>query len=321
MDLEEKHVNTLSATLETGADGWTNAVDLQPLFFKMTLELMTEFLYGCLPSQLAQKHDAPDREEFEFHFDAGKWFIGARVASGNFYWLFPSFVFSHHCKKVHQYVDQFVSARLQRGQTQHTTKPPIQEPAVKSKFVLLDEVAKLTTNALEIRNETLNVLSAGRDTTASLLGWIFYLLSRYPRVYNQLRAKVLAEIGSDASSIDFAKLRSCHYLQHCLNETLRIIGVVPMLDRICLEDVVLPRGGGPNGSEPVFLAKGERVLVATFAMQHRCDIWGDDPDVFRPERWENRRAGFEFLPFGGGHRKCIGRELPPFASFRYHGSD
>lgn len=87
-----------------------------------------------------------------------------------------------------------------------------------------------------------------RDSTASLLSWIFYFLSRYPRVFNQLRTTVLAEIGTDASTTQFTKLRSCQYLQHCINETLRT-GIVPTMERESLED-----------------------------------IWGDDPEVFRPER-------------------------------------
>ena len=312
MDLEERHVNALSAVLKTGIDGWTGVVDLQPMFFKMTLELMTEFLYGHLPPQMSHRMDAPDREDFAYHFDAGKAYLGTRLALGKWHWLVYSPAFYRHCEKVHQYVDYFVKAKLSNEKKKMASGQVPQEPAAKEKFVLLDELAKHTTNALEIRSETLNVLSAGRDTTASLLSWIFYFLSRNPRVFNQLRTVVLTEIGTDASSIVFAKLRSCQYLQYCINETFRMIGVVPTMERESLEDVVLPRGGGPDGMHPVFLRKGQPVLISIYAMQQRCDIWGDDPEVFRPERWEDRKAGFEFIPFGGGPRKCVGRKLTPF---------
>ena len=304
----------LSAMLKTGADGWTNVVDLQPMFFKMTLELVTEFLYGHVPSEIGQDMNAPDREEFEYHFDAGKLGLRTRLIFGRWSWLLPSSAFSRHCKKVHQYAEYFVTTKLQHAQIKSATKDSFQEPASTGKFVLVDELVKLTANAREIRNETLNVLSAGRDTTASLLGWIFYFLSRSPRVFNQLRETILTEVGRDASNIEFAKLRSCQYLQHCINETLRIIGIVPNLERECLEDVVLPRGGGRDGTKPVFLPKGRRILLAVYAMQQRCDIWGHDPDVFRPERWEDRKAGYDFIPFGGGPRKCIGRKSGSFST-------
>ncbi len=309
LDLEERHAGALSDALHIGADDWTNVVDLQPMFFKMTLELMTEFLYGNLPSQIGQKTDAPNREDFGYHFDAGKGYLGTRLALGKWHWLVRSSAFSFHCKKVHQYAEYFISAKLHHGHKTSGMKQSTKEPTSKSKFVLLDELAKHTNDALEIRSETLNVLSAGRDTTASLLGWIFYFLSRYPRVYNELRRIVLAEIGADASSIEFKKLRSCQYLQHCINEALRIPGIVPTIERECLEDTVLPRGGGPDGTKPIFLPKGQRILISIYAMHQRTDIWGNDPEVFRPERWENRKTGFEFIPFGGGPRKCIGRKL------------
>ncbi len=320
MSLEERHFNTLSAVLKTGTDGWTDVVDLQPMFLKMTLELMTEFLYGHSPSQIGRKADSPDIDEFGYHFDAGKGYLSTRLALGKWHWLVRSSAFSRHCEKVHQYVDYFVRAKLQHGQKKSAMKPVSQEPATKGKYVFLDELAKETSNALEIRNETLNVLSAGRDTTASLLSWIFYFLSRSPRVFNQLRETVLAEIGTDDSSIEFTKLRSCQYLQHCINETLRMTGIVPTMERESLEDTVLPRGGGPDGSKPVFLAKGQRILISIYAMQQRCDIWGDDPEVFRPERWEGRKAGFEFIPFGGGPRKCVGRKRAPFKPIQCRGS-
>jgi hypothetical protein len=44
-------------------------------------------------------------------------------------------------------------------------------------------------------------------------------------------------------------------------------------------------------------------------MHHRKDIYGEDAEEFRPERWETRRPGWEFLPFNGGPRICLGREF------------
>ena len=309
MDLEERHADILSATLKSGCDGWTDIVNLQPLFLKMTLDLMTEFLYGHVPSQTGQTKDGPDTEEFGYHFDAGKTHVGIRLALGKWYWLLRSSTFFHHCKKVQQYAEYLVRARLHHGHKMLAVQQPTQESTTKGKFVLLDELAKHTNSILELRSETLNVLSAGRDTTAALLTWIFYFLSRYPRVFNQLRAIILADIGTESSSIEFAKLRSCQYLQNCINETLRMTGILATLDRECLEDTVLPRGGGSDGTKPVFIPKGQRIMILIYAMQQRTDIWGDDPEVFRPERWEDRKAGFEFIPFGGGPRKCVGREL------------
>lgn len=316
MELEERHVNALSAVLTTGTDGWTDIVDLQPMFLKMTLELMTEFLYGHSPSQIGQETGAPNTQEFGYHFDAGKGWLNIRMSLGKWHWLVHPPAFSRHCEKVHRYVDYFVKAKLEQRPEELAENKVSQDSPKREKFVLLDELAKHTRNALEIRSETLNVLSAGRDTTASLLSWIFYFLSRGPRVYDELRTVILADFGTEASGIDFAKLRSCQYLQHCINEALRMTAIVPILERQSLKDTVLPRGGGHDGSKPVFIRKGQRVLISTYALQQRSDIWGDDPGSFRPERWKNRKAGLEFVPFGGGPRKCVGRESAPSNPFR-----
>lgn len=52
------------------------------------------------------------------------------------------------------------------------------------------------------------------------------------------------------------------------------------------------------------------VAYNVYAMHRRTDLWGSDARVFRPERWEeNAKHGWEYLPFNGGPRICLGREF------------
>lgn len=44
-------------------------------------------------------------------------------------------------------------------------------------------------------------------------------------------------------------------------------------------------------------------------MHRRKDIWGKDANEFRPERWEGKKVGWEFLPFNGGPRICLGQQF------------
>jgi len=44
-------------------------------------------------------------------------------------------------------------------------------------------------------------------------------------------------------------------------------------------------------------------------MQHRKDLWGDDVEEWNPERWNDRKFGWEFIPFGGGSRQCLGQRF------------
>lgn len=82
-----------------------------------------------------------------------------------------------------------------------------------------------------------------------------------------------------------------------------------MNDKVALVDTVLPRGGGPDGQAPLFVEKGSIVTWAVYALHRREDLYGADADEFRPERWETLRPGWEYLPFNGGPRICVGRKL------------
>lgn len=57
--------------------------------------------------------------------------------------------------------------------------------------------------------------------------------------------------------------------------------------RTAVQDTILPVGGGPDGSSPAFVEKGQLVIFNCSAMHRREDILGADADVFRPERWED----------------------------------
>ena len=82
---------------------------------------------------------------------------------------------------------------------------------------------------------------------------------------------------------------------------------------------MLPLGGGENEDAPVLVKKGTIVAYHLYVMHRRKDLFGEDADVFRPERWidgegggedgKGLRVGWEFLPFNGGPRICIGREF------------
>ncbi|KAK4238755.1 oxidoreductase-like protein [Achaetomium macrosporum] len=322
LDLFERHVQHLFAAIDRHQGdetekGWTRAFDLQPLFYNLALDVMTEMLYGySLP--VLPGYESPDRENIGKHMDAGKAWVETRGALWKYRWLLPSKEFKKHCAAVHKYAEWFVQLRLQRdaeryldGLQQHTGA------ANKDRYVLLHELAKTTQDPVELRSQTLNVLIAGRDTTSALLGWVFYLLCRHQRVWDKLRREVLDHFGhyvpGQASGFGFRQVRdSLPYLHAVINETLRVAPVVPLNDRVALRDTVLPRGGGPNRDQPVFVPKGTQILIPTYALAQRPDIWGPDVDEFRPERWiENggRKHGFEYIPFGGGVRQCLGQQF------------
>lgn len=79
-------------------------------------------------------------------------------------------------------------------------------------------------------------------------------------------------------------------------------------------DTSLPRGGGPDGKGPIFVKKNTVIPFSLYSMQRRTDIWGPDAEDFKPERWEQNASSrtWEYIPFNGGPRICLGREYPVF---------
>ncbi|KAI5862998.1 putative N-alkane-inducible cytochrome P450 [Durotheca rogersii] len=309
-ELEEHHLQNLWSRLTVDAEsGWTSKVDLAPLFFRFTLDTATEFIFGQSANSLQQNERQPHSKhgnksgDLAQHFNAAKVWIDQRGALAKFYWLMNSKEFKEHCAAIHAFADGIVADRLARAPVEKSL-----DPEQGGRFNLLNELAKETQDPRELRNETLHVLIAGRDTTGCLLGWVVYFLARHPKAYARLRAAVLEQFG-ECPPADIRALSQVPYLQWVISESLRVATVIPLNERIALRDTVLPRGGGSDGRSRVFVPKGTQVLIALYAMQHRPDIWGPDVEVFRPERWETHRPGWEFIPFGAGARKCLGQQF------------
>ncbi|KAH9217879.1 cytochrome P450 [Leptodontidium sp. 2 PMI_412] len=181
-----------------------------------------------------------------------------RSALAKFYWLMPMREMKKYCAEIHKVTDKVILDRLESKKDVLSM-----EEKGSRKFVLLDELTKETQDPMELRNETLHTFMAERDPTGALLGWVFYFLARYLAIYNNLRSTILNQFGthSNIEEMDATKLRKCDYLQWVMHEVIRIVAIILMNERIALRDTTLPRGGGPDGSKPIFVRKGIQVLI------------------------------------------------------------
>ncbi|CZR57403.1 probable cytochrome P450 52A12 [Phialocephala subalpina] len=318
LELEEDHVQNMMRALEARLqpDNWTDCVDLQVLFFRLTLDSATEFLFGeSVDSQkiLMDGNNAADaggNDAFDFAtaFDQGQMALATRARFAHMYWLISPRGFKEACKVCHNFIDRFVRLALSKELREKELEKGV---GGKEKYVFLEALAAECQDPVELRSQLLNILLAGRDTTASLLGWLFLCLARDPARYKKLRDIVINEFGTydNPKQITFSKLKSCQYLQHCNNEALRLYPVVPINSRFANKDTTLPRGGGLDGQSKLFVPAGTAVDYSVHVLHHRKDIWGEDAEDFRPERWENRKVGWEYLPFNGGPRICIGQQF------------
>ena len=320
----ERHMQHLFKALPVKDDGWTEEVDILQLFYRFTLDVGTEFLVGSsVNSQLTalnQTNSSGDaaandgrsttaeayfRDGFEVAQETLMW----RIRMQRLYWLMDSKAFREACKMCRRFIDHYVAIALNPDQLAAEKAARVTDGA-KEKYVFLDKLAESTQNPIELRDQLLQLLMAGRDTTATSLGFAFAALARNPEAWTKVRAEVLRIFGTDrqGEEITFAKLKSARYVQYVINETLRLYPVAPLNNRIAVRDTILPVGGGPDSKSPIPVRKGTLVNFSDYVIHRREDIWGEDVLEWKPERWVDRKHGWEYLPFNGGPRICIGRE-------------
>ncbi|MCA9713949.1 MAG: cytochrome P450 [Myxococcales bacterium] len=146
----------------------------------------------------------------------------------------------------------------------------------------------------EIRDQLVTLLIAGHETTAITLAWALYWLHRD----DEARARLLAELdGLGDGPLEPEAVAALPYLGAVCSETLRLNPIVPDIIRVLARPMTL------KGYE---LPVGVGVCPAAALVHQRPELY-PEPDRWRPERFLERSFGpSEYLPFGGGHRRCIG---------------
>jgi cytochrome P450 len=145
----------------------------------------------------------------------------------------------------------------------------------------------------EVRDELKTLLLAGHETTALALAWAFYWLHRQPGTLHRLLAELRA-LGRPPDPDDLVRLP---YLGAVCEEALRLYPVVAIITRRLKQPWTLRGAALPAG-----VAVG-----AAVALTHLDPALYPDPQRFRPERFlERTYTPFEYLPFGGGARRCLG---------------
>lgn len=150
----------------------------------------------------------------------------------------------------------------------------------------------------QIRDEALNMFMPGHETTATGLAWSLHLLAGHPDVYERLTDEVDGVLGGRPPALD--DLPRLPYALQVFKEAMRLYPPVYMFTRQATEDVDILGHRLPAGATVVF---------SPYALHRRADYFPDparfDPDRFSPER-EARIPRHAYLPFGAGHRVCIG---------------
>lgn len=180
----------------------------------------------------------------------------------------------------------------------------------------------------QLRDDLMTMLVAGHETTAAVLTWALFELSKN----TEIKSKVLEEIDRVVGdrSPTYEDIKEMKYVRLVISETLRMYPQPPLLIRRCRTENQVPAGGGREAT----VIRGMDIFLPLYNI-HRDERFWPNPDTFDPERftrpyknpdvpdwngfdpekwskllYPNEVASdFAFMPFGAGARKCVGDEF------------
>ncbi|KAI1823938.1 cytochrome P450 [Xylaria intraflava] len=270
--------------------------DLQAMFSMMTTDSISDFMLGHSTDLLGNAPE--DNYKFGKYFDTSMQKVALRTRLGRVSALWRDPELDECTSFMKNFISRFVKDARDRLDGNSDRKDD-------RTYVFLDQLLKSGEPDDVICDHLLSIFTAGRDTTTSVLTYLFLELSRRPAVVAAIREEIFS-VGDDPSWED---LRNMRYLNWVLKEALRLNPPVATNQRQAVRDTVLPKGGGADGMLPVLVKAGATVQYIPWSMHRRKDVYGEDAEEFRPERWDKLRVTHEYLPFNAGPRICIGQQF------------
>ncbi|KAG2014268.1 cytochrome P450 [Coprinopsis cinerea AmutBmut pab1-1] len=188
----------------------------------------------------------------------------------------------------------------------------------KEDVTLLQHLVRTTQDRKILKDELVNLLVAGRDTSATLLTFALYALTQHPHVESKLRNEVISKVGYSRRP-DYEDMKELKYLRAFVNEVLRLYPPVPFDSRVSVNETIWESKTPEGEVRKHYIPASTRILYGVMYMQRRKDLWGPDAEEFDPDRFIDARLQkylipnpYIFCPFNAGPRICLGQQ------FAYH---
>ncbi len=172
---------------------------------------------------------------------------------------------------------------------------------------LLDQLIKATDGESQVkmsnqqlRDEVVNILLAGHETTSNALSWTFHQILKNPEVHQKMKEEILRVVKGDIPS--YEELNQLPYTQAVFKESMRLSPPFWRISRMSVKDTKIKGYDVPAGTN---------VIAAIYTIQRDSRYWKDALE-FKPERFMEKDPEihrFAYIPFGAGPRVCIGVSL------------
>jgi hypothetical protein len=271
-----------------------SSLNLQAAMLDLSLEVILRVVFGIQPGQRYEQlktrlHELMEAinsplNSVQFFLPPLQQDLGAWSPWGKFL-------------RLRQQIDDLLYAEIDDRRAQ---SEPIDRSDILSLLITARDQSGEPLSNVELRDQLMTLLLLGHETTASGLAWAFYWLYQQPQMLN----KLLAELDALPTQPDPIALAQQPYLTAVCKEALRVypIALISQPRRV---------------KEPIQIAGYEfnpgAILVPCVYLAHRRADAYPNPTQFQPDRFLNGKLSpYEYLPFGGGSRSCIGMSLALF---------
>ncbi|KIM42692.1 hypothetical protein M413DRAFT_121806 [Hebeloma cylindrosporum] len=306
-----------------------HSIDFQDLVSRFTLDSATEFLFGKSVASLSAgipyspssgKENASSFTEhasniFVTAFQEGQILAMNRMGFGT-EWPLAEF-WKDNIAPLRKVMDGFTGPVLAAALEKQEQDLKQEKDTVNDEdLTLLAHLVKHTQDPKILKDELVNLLVAGRDTTMCLLTYSFYMLAEHPDVEKRLREEIFEKVGPTGRPT-YDQMRDMKFMRAFLNEVLRLFPPVPADARTNNKAVVLPTT--PTQPKPIYIPAWTTLVYSVLNKHRRTDLWGPDAMKFDPDRFLDERLQRYlipnpdiFCPFNAGPRICLGQQ------FAYH---
>lgn len=265
------------------------AIDLQADLMRYTVDATAGLAFGVDVNTLES-----EGEIIQQHLDKVLPALFQRLMAPVPYWKWlPNPRLQKHLDALHEAVTGFIAqARARMDADPGLRGRPTN--LIEAMIAARDNPGSGLTDS-DVAGNVLTMLLAGEDTTANTLAWMVYLLHRHPQAQARARAEV-------QGVKDYEQFSSLPYVDACINETMRLKPVAPIIILQPTKDTVVADIEVPKGTVIMCLMRAAPSDERRFP----------DAQTFMPERWLGQSAGSPkrvAMPFGAGPRLCPGRYL------------
>jgi len=263
-------------------DGWSGAFDVAKMMQRLTLNIVARVLFSM--DITAESESLSHAWDGVMNYNGHPW--GAVLAR------IPFSSRRNGMQAVHDVIYRMMA--------EHRANPNQRDDVIAMMLSAKDEDGTIF-NDQQIRDHLMILFLAGHETSSNGLTWMLYLLAQYPEWTRKILDELQAVLGG--RDPDLADLDKLPILDMVIKESMRILPPVVAFTRTAAQPFDMEGYHVPAGT----------MLLYTIVGTHYMDELYPNPLEFRPERFapdaERKYSPYEYLPFGGGARLCLGQPL------------